>query len=100
MEIAPVVDFYDVHRDAINKADGRVRRGEIWNVVMREPHPIVGKPTDAMPAISFTILMFRATPDGRLEPARDFDRSEIDEWNKRHRNTDPESFGLPGLSRR
>jgi hypothetical protein len=95
-----MVDFYTVHRTAIDKAYGRIRVGEIWNVAIREPLPMIGSPTDSTPGVSVTILMFRAMPDGRLEPARDFDRREISEWNERHRNTLPESFQLPaGLVR-
>jgi hypothetical protein len=93
-----MADFYEVHGKSIEKAKGRVR--EIWNVAVREPLPMPIAPTAAFPGVSVTIVMFRAMPNGLLEPARDFDRNEISEWNRRHRNTPLESFGLPaGLLR-
>lgn len=90
-----MADFYEVHRKAIEAAKDRVRYGEIWNVAVREPFPIFTAPTEAVPGISVTILMFRAASDGRLVPARDFDHQKIADWNARHRHTSPESFGLP-----
>jgi hypothetical protein len=41
------------------------------------------------------VVRFRANHGGTLEPATADDRREIYEWNKRHRDTPLDWFGLP-----
>lgn len=89
-----MADFNKIHGKAIDAARGRVRSGEMWSIALREPVQMLERPTRAMPEISVTILVFRAMADGRLEPARDFDRQKIADWKTKHRHTPPESFGL------
>lgn len=92
-----MVDFYEVHGKAVERAKGQIRSGEIWNVALREPLPLLTP--GALPDTMGTIVRFRAMPDGLLKPATERDQYEISEWNKRHRDTPRESFHLPPLWR-
>jgi hypothetical protein len=87
--------FNDIHRSALNAAAGRLRLGELWNVELREPLQFVGP--DTAPADAFvTVVSFVAARNGRLEPAGTKDREIIADWEKRHRDTPDDQFGLPG----
>lgn len=86
-----MADFYEIHRVAINKANGRIRSGDGWNVALIEPLPLITlKPSNIIPTVKY--VTFRAMPDGRLEPAGVGDRQTIAEWQERYRNTPAESF--------
>jgi len=93
-----MADFYDVHQKQLNAAEGRIRVGEIWSISLREPlGDVTSKPNYDE---QVTIVGFRATKDGALEPACPVDHDSIADWKKRHRDTPLESFGLPsGLLR-
>lgn len=86
-----MADFYAVHRKQLEAADGRLRRGEAWNVALREPLEICKEPSQhtTLKIVRFIIC------DGELKPATELDLREIADWNRRHKKTPHEWFGLP-----
>lgn len=90
-----MADFYEVHGKAIDAHGGRLHLGDIWNVQIREPLATPMPLTDQPGDLIAKVVRFRAERDGRLRPATVDDRREIYEWNKRHRETPLDWFGLP-----
>lgn len=91
-----MADFYEVHRDALNAAKGRLRVGEQWSIALREPAVFVNwkdgiSPSDTM----ITVVKFIACAGGILKPSTELDLAAIANWKRKYRETPSESFGLP-----
>lgn len=89
--------FEDVHRAWLTPDRG-LRLGEPWNVALREPMAAVSNfPETAGPDIK--VVQFIAVRTGALKPATLADRALIADWERRHRETPDDWFGLPAALR-
>lgn len=94
-----MADFEDIHRAALNAADGRLRVGEHWRLEIRQPLEIIKLGPGAVDGRA-TVVTFVAVAGGKLKPASPEDAAIVDDWKKRHRATPPDWFGLPsGIAR-
>lgn len=89
-----MADFHDVHHARIEAAMAKwaPRKGDYFCIPMLEPIDLQAKP--AMLRASGALVMV-VDAAGVAQPKDDRDRSRIQQWNERHRNTPAEAFAIP-----
>lgn len=87
-----MVDFYEIHRRAIDRGFNYAQRpGEYFRVIASDPL----SPVDEPPPEFATVITFRRLSQGRYEPADIADRRAIAEWNERYRHASADAWDLP-----